>query len=421
MTRTERTYYVVFGLYNVSWSFLGPVYAWFLLSRGLDLFEVNLVFATYLITAFLFEVPTGAVADLCGRKISFVLSCAVRSSAFALYALSATLPEFLFAEFIDAIGTTLASGALDAWAVDGMREEGDVAPKDRFFARSLGLARTLMVASGVAGGYLGDLDLRLPWLGGAAGFALTGLVGAVLMRESRVAGGGPTRRPSLPDAVRRGFSTVRSVPALTFLCSLTFVAAFASMPAMHMWQPRLMALGGGGVWVLGWVWGLLNVASLLGSALVPRLLARASRRTVLAAASAWRAVTLGFAAQATSFPPAAAGFLLQELGFGLGEPVMSSWMNEHSGSRGRATVLSVRAMAFTLGGSLGLVTLGLVARQAGIAAVWAISAMIHGLVVVGIVVGGRAVRGSAALPDKSAPAVAPAPSQGSIAGGGAAA
>ena len=74
----------------------------------------------------------------------------MRAFAYGLYAFCDDLPEFLFAELIDAIGTTLASGALDAWAVDGMREEGDHAPKDRFFARSLVLARTLMVASGIA-------------------------------------------------------------------------------------------------------------------------------------------------------------------------------------------------------------------------------------------------------------------------------
>jgi len=37
--RTEHTYYIVFGLYSLSWSFLGPVYALFLLSRGLDFFR----------------------------------------------------------------------------------------------------------------------------------------------------------------------------------------------------------------------------------------------------------------------------------------------------------------------------------------------------------------------------------------------
>lgn len=397
MTRTERTYYVVFGLYNVSWSFLGPIYAWFLLSRGLDLFEINLVLATFLITAFLFEVPTGAVADVFGRKVSFLLSCVVRASAFALYAFCDELFEFLFAEFIDAIGTTLATGALDAWAVDGMREEGDLTPKDRFFARSLSLARAMMIASGVLGGYLGDVDITYPWLAGAACFALTALVGAVLMRETRAAGTAASERASLTATVRHGVASVRRVPVLGFLCVLTLVAAFATMSAHHLWQPRLMQLGGGGVWVLGWIWALLNLSSLLGSTLVPRLLARASRATVLAVASAWRAVTLGFAAQALTFKPAAAGFLLQEMGFGVGEPIMSSWMNEHAGARERATVLSVRAMAFTLGGSLGLVTLGLVARAAGIPTAWKIAAAVHAAVAVAIVVAARAAGAEGAI------------------------
>ena len=125
MTRTERTYYIITCLYRLSWSALGPTYALFLLSRGLDLLHVNLVLAVYLITTCLFEVPTGAVADVFGRKLSFILSCVVRALAFGLYYFSDTFAEFLVAEFIDAVGTTLSTGAFDAWAVDGMRDEGD--------------------------------------------------------------------------------------------------------------------------------------------------------------------------------------------------------------------------------------------------------------------------------------------------------
>jgi MFS family permease len=112
------------------------MYSLFLLSRGLDLFQINVVLATYLISVFLFEVPTGAVANLAGRKASFLLSCVVRMVAFALYAFADNFAQCVTAEFIDAIGSTLASGALGAWAVDGMRAEGDQRPTDRFFARA---------------------------------------------------------------------------------------------------------------------------------------------------------------------------------------------------------------------------------------------------------------------------------------------
>src|SRR5512147_922315 len=133
MTHTERTYYLVYALYCASWAFLTPAYPLFLLSRGLDLFEINVVFAVYLITAFLFEVPTGAVADVFGRKVSFILSCAVRAFAFGYYWFAHSLLDCIVAELIDAVGTTLATGALDAWAVDLLRDEGEGRPADRMF------------------------------------------------------------------------------------------------------------------------------------------------------------------------------------------------------------------------------------------------------------------------------------------------
>jgi MFS family permease len=399
MTRTERTYYLVFALYNLSWSFLGPMYALFLLHRGLDLFQINVVLATYLITAFLFEVPTGAVADLFGRKISFILSCVVRMFAFALYAYSDTFPQFLLAEFIDAVGTTLASGALDAWAVDGMRAEGDRRATDRFFARAQMLARTLMIASGLVSGYVADHNITWPWLISAGGFALTAVCGAAFMREDRL----PTQqrgshasrvRQSLTVAVRDGLGTVHRTPVLRMLCLLTLVTAFATMPAHMLWQPRLQALAGGGIWIMGWVWAFLNLGTIIGSALIPRLLARFRREVVLSVASVWRGVTLGFGALATGFRPATAGFLLQEIGFGLSEPSLQAWMNEHVSESQRATVLSVRAMAFTLGGAAGLVCLGLLARAYGVPVAWFVSALVFALVSPGFFLIGRSDRRS---------------------------
>ena len=133
MTRTERVYYLLTCVWRIAWSALGPTYGLFLLDRGLDLLQLNLVLAVYLITICLFEVPTGAIADVFGRKASFLLSCLVRALAFGLYFYSNTFSEFVVAEVIDAVGTTLATGAFDAWAVDGVRAEGDHRPVDRLF------------------------------------------------------------------------------------------------------------------------------------------------------------------------------------------------------------------------------------------------------------------------------------------------
>jgi MFS family permease len=264
MTRTERTYYAVFGLYSLPAWFMGPVYPLFLLSRGLDLFQINVVLATFLITCCLLEVPTGALADVIGRKASFLLSCAVRTLAFGLYAFTRSFTDCVVAECVDAVGSTLANGALDAWAVDGMRAEGHRGSVDRFFARAQMMARVAMMAGGIACGYLAEYRIELPWLVAAGGFAVTGLVSAVLMRERHPATPADLTNVcgSLGQTVRDGLTTVRGAPVLLLLCGLSMAAAFGSIPAHMLWQARLQALTGEGVWLMGWIWALLNVAAI---------------------------------------------------------------------------------------------------------------------------------------------------------------
>jgi MFS family permease len=391
MTRTERTYYLIFALYNFSWSFVAPTYALFLLSRNLDLFEINAVLATYLLTSFLFEVPTGAVADIFGRKVSFLLSCTVKMSAFMLYSFCNTFAQFLFAEFIDAVGTTLASGALDAWVVDGMRAEGALSG-DRFFARAMILSRCLMIVSGLIAGYVATIDLALPWQVGAAGFALTTVVGALTMHEMRSVAA-PVARQSVWNVMGSGLRIVRATPVLRLLCLLTVVASFAMMPVNQLWQPRMRDLSGGQVWIMGWIWALLNLAGIVGSAAVARLAGSFARHRLLALATCWRSLTLAVAATAATFFPALFGLVMQEFSVGASEPLILAWLNEHAGEEHRATVLSVRAMAFTFGGASGLLSLGLVARSAGIPAAWLISAVIFAVAALGYLTLGRLAGG----------------------------
>lgn len=405
MTRTERQYYQIYSLYSLSWSFIAAMYPLYLLSRGLDLFEMSLVPAVYWIVSFVFEVPTGAFADLVGRKTSFLLSCAVRATAFGLYALSGTFGAFVFAEFVDALGSTLANGALDAWAVDGIRSEGDSRPTDRFFARGQIFARLLTIVGGLAGGYLAEADMRLPWIAATMSFITTGIIAAVIMREVRAAPRAPVLRGAFVEAIHGGFATVRREHTLLLLCLLTLATAFAILPAYMFWQPRLQGLTGQGTSLMGWVWTFVTLASVCGSALVPRLLGRFPRSALLVGVALWRGTMLALAGAALSFAPALTGLLLMELGSGLGEPLILAWVNEHIRPDQRATVLSVRTMCFTLGGGLGLLCLGLVARDVSIPAAWITSGLLLLLTAPGFVFLSRVARTTESVPQLAPAAV----------------
>lgn len=383
MTRTERTYYLVIALWNLPGWFMHPVYPLFLQSRGLDLFEIGLIFAIFQFGTFLFEVPTGAVADLYGRKASFLLSCVIRTAAFVLYAFADGFAVCAIAEVIDAIGVTLATGAIDAWAVDGVRAEGDHRPADRMFARGQAIVRAAVVVGGIACGYLADgVGFTLTWLFAAGFFVVAFLVGVVTMhddraarRASRIAG-----RGSLLGTVTGGLVAVRDHAVLRMLCLLTTLTAAALMPVMMYWPPHLETLAGKGFWLLGWTWALLNLSALVSSLLVVPLVRRMRREWLLLGLALWRAVFLAAAALATGVGPLVVLLVVYEGGSAARFPLITAWLNEHVGEDLRATVLSVGGMSFMLGGSLGVVLLGLVARGYGIPTAWLVAAALTVLI-----------------------------------------
>lgn len=395
MTRTERKFYILEGGFQTWGWFMAPIYPIFLLSRGLDLFEMNVVLMTFFIATALFEVPTGAVADVYGRRISFVLACFVRSSAFLLYTWADDFTDCVLAEFIDALGVTLASGALQAWAVDGIRAEGDDRPTDRLFARAEMTVRAVMIVGGITGGILADIDLLLPWYVGTVGFAVTGIYGLLAMNESR-----PSRRAArnafrpLLEQTRAGIQAARSSSVVAMLCILSAVAAAAMFPINMTWPPRLEQLTDRGYWVLGVATALFNAAGFCGAASTTRLLRHMRRETLLFTTTLIRGLAIGGAALATTFYPVFAGLLVRELLSGATRPPYQAWLNEHIESEQRATVLSVASMSFTLGASVGLAGLGLVARAWGFPPAWLISGVLFLVAAPGYLRLGRVMRRS---------------------------
>ena len=121
---------------------------------------------------------------------------------------------------------------------------------------------------------------------------MTAAFAAASMRE--------TRARAVPRSLGRtaldGLAVVRAAPVLILLCTLTGIGAFASFPLHILWQPRLEALVGKGLWRMGWIVALLSLTALAGNAILPRLLRRFARETVLAAAALWRGATVAVAA-----------------------------------------------------------------------------------------------------------------------------
>lgn len=379
--QVTRRYYSVHLIYSLAGGFLFGIYPIFLQSRGLNQFQINSVLAVYFIVLFLTDIPTGAFADALGRRQSFVLGAVLRVAAFSMYFFAHQYWVFLIAESIDGIGTTFANGAVDAWGVDALDRAGFVGLKDRIFSRVVEFTNFGFMISAIAGAYVANINIAWPWLCGAGGYVIAGIVGTWLMtgerrRETHQDFGALPRQ--VVTRVGEGFAEGFSNRQVLLLSVAGAISLAAWAPYWLEWPILFNRSYGVGVWIIGWLYCLLTLGRIVGAELVSRLgrdeTSRAARLTALVIGAS---VCLAAAGVLSDRPNVALAVLfVMNLCTGAIQPLVQSWFNEQVRAERRATLLSFFSTMGTLGGSIGLLFGGYVADVSGYAVAWQVLGLI---------------------------------------------
>jgi MFS family permease len=376
-----RRYYTVWGMYSFAGGFLFGVYPIFLHSRGLNQFQINSVLATYFLVLFLTDVPTGAFADLLGRRRSFVLGAFLRVSAFLLYFVAHHYYVFIIAESIDGIGTTFGNGAIDAWGVDALDDAGYDGVKDRLFSRISQLTTIGFMGSAMIGAYVADVNIAWPWLLGASGYVIAGIVGAFLMHDERprtttvrIAAIPRQIAENVGGGIRAGLGA-NTVLMLSIANAIT-VASWA--PYWVSWPVMFNESLAVGVWIIGWIYCGLSAARLVGAEISARLQGDENQRAARVSMLLIAASAMLFLAGLFGGRPAVslAMLFIMNLFTGAMMPLVQSWFNEQLESGNRATLLSFNSTFQTMGGAVGLLVAGRIADTAGIPFEWQIAGLI---------------------------------------------
>lgn len=248
------------------------VYVTFLLNSGLSFFQVSLVNLFYMVFVFLLEIPTGAIADLWGRKMSFVLSSIINGIGFFLYSLAESFLGFVSAEIIIALGTTLTSGALKAWLVDSLQFynwNGKLVKVFQMEGRLINVAKLL---GGVVGAYLGVKNLSTPFALAGIGYWFLAIISSILMKEEYF---------KKNNNKKNVFASIKEIGKesiiygfqdnIVFLIISVSVILTISFQSMNMyWQPKYEPfLFNSGQ--LGFIWAGIIISCLIGNEMVSRL------------------------------------------------------------------------------------------------------------------------------------------------------
>jgi len=373
-----RQFLILIFATNLAFAFSFSTYVMFLLSKGVSLFEVGLINIFFMVAIALAEIPTGVFADLLGRKISFLISCLLTAAGLFIYFSSSNFWLFVTAEIMAGIGITFKSGALDAWVVDSVVQSGEKITNERIFS-SAGIARnSAYIVGGLAGGYIGNVNLAYPWLAGGIVLCLTFIWAAFTMKEPYALTHIKAKSPFLAfgDILKRSLTYGLKKRVVLYLMSAAFILSFLYQPLNMYWQPQFSAKAGGEIWVLGWVSVLIFVSLMLGSILVKMIPPNWGRSKVLAALVALNSLPIIIAALMSRFWPMLALFCTYEISRGMLEPIRISFINNEIPSSERATILSLDQVFMRLGAILGLFITGLIADHASISASWAFAAIV---------------------------------------------
>ncbi|MGH4137893.1 MFS transporter [Clostridium sp.] len=128
----------------------------YLASKGLSLTELGLVEAIFHITSFLMEIPTGAVADIWGRKVSRICGRIAKLIAAFILIYSNNFIGFAIGFVVTALSYNLESGAGEALVYDSLKETGE----EKKYMKISGVNEMIMQGAQtcglVLGGFLSD-------------------------------------------------------------------------------------------------------------------------------------------------------------------------------------------------------------------------------------------------------------------------
>jgi DHA3 family tetracycline resistance protein-like MFS transporter len=353
---------------------------------GLDPLQLVLLGTMLEVTIFLFEIPTGIVADVYSRRLSTIIGIFLVGIGHAMEGLTSLFSVALAAQFVWGLGTTFISGAFAAWVTDeiGLEKVGKV------FLRSsqLGLFGSLLAIPVAV--WLSVQSLSWPYFAGGILFVLLALFLLIFMSEHGFTPVPKRERQGWRTMVitfKSGLNLARSRPVLITFAAIGLFVGLFSEAWDRLAEPYLLqsftfpSLNGIPLTPIEW-FGILNVAFILSGILFNEF---ARRRVDTAQAPALlralqgiyagMVVSMLFFSLTGQFYLAVVAMIVFDGLRAVTFPLTNAWINQQIDSKVRATVLSMTGQIDALGEMGGGPILGSIGRLVSLRAALVVSSL----------------------------------------------
>ena len=366
-------YLVLAGATAFSFTVFGTLSSVYRLqTAGLSPFQLVLIGTALELSVFIFEVPTGVVADLYSRRRSVIIGMFLIGAGFVLEGLLPIFTVMLLAQVIWGVGATFESGATEAWIADELGAERVGAA----YLRAVQVGQLASLGGIAVSVALGSVYLGLPLIVGGVGFFTVGVFLLFFMHEH---GFTPefTLEPrathplaAMGETLRSGLSVVRRSSTLLTMLVITGILGASSETFDRLWEARVLRLGLPGLGALPDVtwFGLISAGAMLLAVLATEGVRRYSSRgprfavKLLAGISTLLMLSVIGFGLAGNFAVALAFYWASYLLRRVNAPLFAAWLNGYLEPRTRATVFSLNSQTDALGQIAGGPLLGLLAN-----------------------------------------------------------
>lgn len=130
----------------------------FLLFKGFTLAEIALIETAFHCMIFLFEVPTGYIADRFGKRVSLILAEAIGIVSAGLLVWGDHWAVIIIGFMLGGLAGTFRSGSASAMIYESLRLLGKEGTFKRYNSHLSAIMLIVLGVSGAAGGVLSDID-----------------------------------------------------------------------------------------------------------------------------------------------------------------------------------------------------------------------------------------------------------------------
>ena len=139
-----------------------PIIVLFFQEHGLSLTQVMFLQAIYSLSVAVFEIPSGYIADLFGRKNTIVISTVFSFIGYLIFSFYGGFFAFAIAEVLIGIGGSLMSGSDSALLYDTLLETDNKEAYTKIEGRNYAIGNFSEATAGILGGFLAVGSIYLP-------------------------------------------------------------------------------------------------------------------------------------------------------------------------------------------------------------------------------------------------------------------